>query len=235
MSLEVKIHDTQTRILRELLFCQKSHYARLRKVSGLESDHFKFHIARLVELGYVESPEKGVYALTLRGKEYANKLDTDSNTIERQPKSGVILIIQRTNELDGEYLFQERLKQPYFGYLGFPTGKIRWGESILETANRELDEETGLTADFEHVGVWHERVYEKTSNELLEDKIFHMMLGKNQCGELKTQFEGGINTWRKRESIAGEKRFYNHLIENYFLLNKGRFREDISYYDRDKF
>lgn len=235
MSLEVQIHDAQTLILRKLLFSEKARFAELQQVTHLESDHFKFHLKRLVELGYVEATAKGQYRLTLLGKEYANKLDTDSNTIERQPKSAVILIIQKTNQQDGEYLFQERLKQPYFGYVGFPTGKIRWGESVFETAARELLEETGLTADFQHIGVWHERVYEKRSGIQLEDKIFHMMLGRNPRGEMKPKFEGGKNYWQKRDKIDANKRFYNHLIEDYFLTGKGRFREDVSYYDSEKF
>jgi predicted transcriptional regulator len=93
MSHEVKIHDAQTSILRELLFRPKATFAELQKPTNLSSDHFNFHIGRLVELKYVEKVDRGNYSLTQKGKEYANKLDTDDNTIERQPKSAVILAI----------------------------------------------------------------------------------------------------------------------------------------------
>lgn len=46
-----------------------------------------------------------------------------------------------------QYLVQTRLKDPFFGYHGYVTGKIRWGEKILEAAKRELLEETGMTAE----------------------------------------------------------------------------------------
>ena len=85
MSFEVKIHDAQVLILRELLFHQSANYAKLQRPTGLTSDHFNFHINRLLELGLVERVEKGQYKLTIAGKEYANKIDTDNNTIERQP------------------------------------------------------------------------------------------------------------------------------------------------------
>ena len=54
MSHEAQIHEAQTRILRELLFLPHCKFAKLQKVSKLDSDHAKFHIKRLVELGYVD-------------------------------------------------------------------------------------------------------------------------------------------------------------------------------------
>ncbi len=195
MSLEVNIHTAQTSILRELLFHPQAGYAILQKGTGLSSDHFNFHISRLVELKLVEKVSRGTYSLTPRGKEYANRLDTDNNTIERQPKSAVIIALERTKNGKTEYLFQERLKNPYFGFWGLPSGKIRWGETIIEAAVRESMEETGLSADFEVRGVYHEHVKQEESGELLEDKIFFVASGQNPKGSLTKDFEGGHNEW----------------------------------------
>jgi hypothetical protein len=49
MSLDINIHSAQTSILRELLFHPQANYAALQKPTGLPSDHFNFHISRLVE------------------------------------------------------------------------------------------------------------------------------------------------------------------------------------------
>lgn len=130
MSLEVKIHEAQTLILRELLFLPYAGFAELQKPTGLSSDHFNFHIGRLVELELIEKVDRGKYSLSPRGKEYANRLDTDDNTIERQPKSAVILALERTHKGEQQFLFQERLKNPYFGYWGLPSGKIRWAKRL---------------------------------------------------------------------------------------------------------
>lgn len=132
MSLEVNIHDAQTVILRELLFHPSVGFARLQKLTGMASDHFNFHLQKLVELKLVEKVSRGTYSLTPRGKEYTNKLDTDNHTIERQPKTAVILAVERTKGDKKEYLFQERLKQPYYGFWGCATGKVRWGETITQ-------------------------------------------------------------------------------------------------------
>ena len=75
MSLEVKIHDAQMVILRELLFHPSAGFAELQKNTHLTSDHFNFHINRLVELGLVEKIARGHYSLSSKGKEYANRLD----------------------------------------------------------------------------------------------------------------------------------------------------------------
>lgn len=115
MSFEAKIHEAQTKILRELLFLPVANFATLQKASGLESDHIKFHIKRLVELGYVQKVDGG-YCLSVKGKEYANKLDTDAGVIERQPKVAVMLVIER--EHDGEVFIAAAAQAPLLWVLG---------------------------------------------------------------------------------------------------------------------
>jgi len=208
MSLEVTIHDAQMVILRELLFHPSLTFAKLQKITGMTSDHFNFHLKKLIELKLVEKVTRGTYSLSPRGKEYANKLDTDSNTVERQPKTAVILAIEREKDGKKEYLFQERLKQPYYGFWGCPTGKVRWGETITQTAERELMEETGLMAAHALAGVYHELVYQQETGEQLEDKIFFVVQCKDTRGELIEQFEGGRNKWMTREEALSQPKIF---------------------------
>lgn len=205
MSLEVKIHDAQTSILRELLFHPHAGYAELQKPTGLEGDHFNFHIVQLVKRGLVEKQARGRYSLTPTGKEYANKLDTDSNTIERQPKVSVILVIWR-DATKTELLLQERLKNPYYGFWGYPTGKMRWGETIPAAAERELLEEAGLRADFQYHGIYHEHAFKDDSDVLLEDKIFFVTSTMNTSGEIKNG-EGCHNEWLTIDTARLKKSF----------------------------
>jgi len=232
VSHEARIHIAQTTILRELLFMPSALFSELQKATALESDHVKFHIARLVELGYVHKNDQ-TYALTQIGKEYANKLDTDNNQIERQPKSAVILVVENEHQ---QYLVQERLKHPYFGYWGFPGGKIRWGETILEAAQRELMEEVGITAALEHKGVYHELTRSKETNEVLEDKIFQVVFGHSPKGEIAQNFEGGRNEWLSADDVAKKSKVYKSFdIE--FAVGAGdmKFIEKEQIYDEGEF
>jgi len=232
MTHEVKIHEAQTAILRELLFVPAASFSELQKKTNLESDHFKFHIARLVEVGYVEKRSDRGYVLTVSGKEYANKLDTDQNAIERQPKSAVIIVLE-----DGDLvLIQERLKHPYFGFWGYPGGKIRWGETILTAAARELKEETGLEADLQYRGVYHEHVRSAETGEILEDKIFHIVSAHSPSGDLFENFEGGRNAWMSFAKLATvEKKYTSTDIETKIGLGEDSFVESEQTYTKEEF
>lgn len=236
MSLEVKVHDAQMVILRELLFHPSVGFAKLQKITGMSSDHFNFHLQKLVELKLVEKVSRGTYSLTPRGKEYANKLDTDNHTIERQPKTAVILAVERVKDGKKEYLFQERLKQPYYGFWGFATGKVRWGETITQTAERELMEETGLTADHRVAGVYHELVYQQETGEQLEDKIFFVVHCTNTKGKLVEEFEGGRNSWMSREQALKQPKIFTSFdIEIEIVSSSDTFIEKRVEYTKDLF
>ena len=203
------LHSAQTKILRELLFMPTARFAELQKASGLESDHVKFHIKQLIKLGYVNKIGNA-YQLSVTGKEYANKLDTDAGVIERQPKVAVLLVVEQYNPKTHmvEYLLQKRLKHPYFGFWGAPTGKVRWGETLLDAATRELKEETGLTGTFEYRGIYHERVRHQETGEIIEDKLFQLMFCDRFSGKLQVEFDGGHNAWRTLEDMALEPKKY---------------------------
>jgi 8-oxo-dGTP diphosphatase len=236
MSHEAKIHEAQTLILRELLFMPTAGFTELQKPTGLTSDHFTFHVRRLMDLGYVERAGSGRYQLTTAGKEYANRIDTDNNTLERQPKCAVLLIIDRERDGKQEFLFQQRLKHPYFGFWGRPTGKIRWGETIVETAARELLEETGLRARHKILGLYHELTFQKGTDRLLEDKLFFNVHCSDTQGTLKEQFEGGSNAWMTLAKVlAKPKRFGNFDIGMSILSGERVFVEGRHEYDKSEF
>ncbi len=235
MSLEVKIHAAQTSILRALLFLPSASYTGLSKPTGLSSDHFNFHISRLLELGLVHKVSRGRYALTTQGKEYANRLDTDNNTIERQPKAAVIIGLTREYKGETQYLFQQRRKNPYYGFWGLPSGKIRWGESITETAARESFEETGLGADFTVASMYHEQVAEKESGDIIEDKLFFVVRGENPQGTLLTDFEGGHNQWLSLSTVRRKEKKYTTLQTEIELLSAEHwfFEQTVTYSNQD--
>lgn len=230
MSYEPNAHKTQIAILRYLLFVPAAGFAELQKATELSSDHFNFHVKKLLDEGYVEKTGRG-YKLSNKGKEYANRMDTDENEIEKQPKIGVAITLERTGTSgEREFLFQQRKKNPYYDFWGRPTGKVRWGESIIDTANRELKEETGLTADFEYRLTYHNRDYDKESGELLEDKLFLCVYATAYTGELMEEFEGGVNKWMTLEEFRKQPKRFSNVDELLDLLDRGDIFADRKYF-----
>lgn len=213
-------HTAQMAILRGLLLAKKAAFSDLQKSTGLTSDHANFHIKKLVLGGYVEHIPKtyGEYQLTRRGKEYANRMDTDEQKIEKQPKISVVLVVVNDK---GEHLQQQRLKQPYYGYWGHPTGKIRWGETMEEAASRELKEETGLSADFIPLGFYHKLDYDD-NGELLEDKYLCLVYGTNPKGNLIEKSEGQRNVWLSDEEFEKKDKKFGGAIETTSIITEGK-------------
>jgi 8-oxo-dGTP pyrophosphatase MutT (NUDIX family) len=214
------IHEIQGGILKALLLKETARFSELNP-GKIPTDQLTFHIKHLMEAGIIEKMPDGLYRLTITGKDYASRFDIDSGPIrvEKQAKLGVLVVVTRGRGKAREYLMQTRLKQPFFGFRGFVTGKIKWGESVIETAERELEEETGLRAVLMHKAIIHERIYSMT-NELLEDKYFYIFLGQNPKGEIVTDFEGGKNDWFfEKKALAGNI-FYD--IEDLLKLTEGK-------------
>lgn len=236
MSYEAHMHTSQIAIIHHLLFTPEASFSEIQKSTGLSSDHFNFHIKKLVSEMYVKKSEHG-YKLTDRGKEYANRMDTDEKEIEKQPKVSVAITLERRGS-DGrrEFLFQQRKKNPYFDFWGRAGGKVRWGESIVEAANRELKEETGLEADFEYKLLYHKRDFSKKTKKLLEDKIFLCVYATEYRGEFIEEFEGGVNQWMTHEEFSMKEKRFRSVDEFLVLIDEGvTFAEREFFYDETEY
>lgn len=233
MSYEASAHEAQMKVLRHLLLSPHAGFAELQKTTELSSDHFNFHIKKLLDVGYIEKADDK-YTLSRAGKEYANRMDTDENVIEKQPKLSVVLVVEND---EGEILAQQRLKQPYYGFWGVPTGKIRWGESATEAAARELMEETGLMAELRVSGLLHKTDYDKTSDELLEDKYFIVVHGTKPSGQLINDDEGHHNEWTTVEKFVTHERKFASMPEFVKLAKRDsvEFVEEKHFYEKDEY
>lgn len=234
MSYEASAHEAQMKILRRLLLSPHASFAELQSQTSMSSDHANFHIKKLVDEGYISKNTNDKYILTRIGKEYSNRMDTEDNIIEKQPKLSVALIIE--NDV-GKFLAQQRLKQPYYGFWGRPTGKIRWGETMLAAASRELMEETGLTADLSVAGFYHKMDYDKDSGDLLEDKLFVLIYGTKPVGELIVDDEGHHNEWLSDEQLHERGKYFQSVPEITAMARKNvlKFMEHKYEYEKNEY
>ncbi len=222
MEKDLKLHKVQTHILKILMFKPQARFADLNYLK-LSTDHFAFHVKSLLEAELIVKSSEGLYSLTNTGKEFANRFDMDSQNIavERQAKIGVLICCLEQTGSQTRYLVQQRLKQPYFGFYGFLTGKAKWGETIIETAKRELEEETGLSGSLKLVGVKHKMDYSK-ENELLEDKHFFVFRVDDTKGGLLKDFKGGKNIWLTEEKILALPDLFDGVKETIDMVQANK-------------
>lgn len=236
MSFEPETHEAQSAILRHLLFEKNASFSDLRRTTSLGSDHFNFHIRKLIDKGYVE--KKGEwYRLSRSGKEYANRMDTDERRIERQPKVSIAITLERINERgESEFLFQQRKKNPYYDFWGRVGGKMRWGETVIEAAQRELREETGLEADFTYKLLYHKTDFDKHTSNILEDKIFLCVYANAYRGDLIEVFEGGVNRWMTHQEFQRQPKRFKSVDEFKELMEAGEiFAERSFFYNESEY
>jgi 8-oxo-dGTP pyrophosphatase MutT (NUDIX family)/predicted transcriptional regulator len=222
------IHSIQKSILRVLIFKTEARFSELN-TEHVSSDLFSFHVKSLIEAGLLEKTSTGNYQLTAAGKEFANRFDTDTKKIvlERQAKIGVCVTCVKDEGKERLYLVHQRLKQPYYGFYGFITGKVKWGEVLSETAERELLEEAGLRADLKHVGVYHKMDY-STAGVLLEDKYFFLFRGDAPRGKLIETFEGGKNMWLTGKEYLAMPDLFDNVKETLSVMNQ----DALKFYER---
>jgi len=217
------MHQIQNNILRTLLFKETARFTELN-INKIPNDHFTFHLKRLIGEGLVRKNQDGSYVLTIAGKEYANRLDTDSKEveIEKQAKIGILVVCTDGLGDKKKYLVQQRLKHPYHGFYGFISGKIKWGEGIYQAALRELEEEAGLKAKLDLVGIEHKIDYSK-EGKLLEDKFFYIVKATSLTGQLLESFEGGRNAWLTQKEIKNLPDLFDDVLKIIKVIDKGKF------------
>lgn len=190
-------HPHQLSILQKLMYSDGLKYSQM-KPKDMEGSKFTFHLDKLISLGCV-TKLGNKYNLSTTGKEMANRMDLGDLKIESQAKVSVIMVCKKEVDDKIKYLLYTRLKSPFYGYQGFPTGKVRKGENIVDAGQRELKEETGLIGKAELFSVLHYKIF-STNKKLLEDKIFFACKFINPKGVLRSGPEGEYK-WVDREKV----------------------------------
>lgn len=132
------MHYIQKNILDQLRVADSMRYAKLN-TTEVESSHFRYHLTQLIQDGYVQQLERGLYGLTLKGQSYLDKLSEHSVMLTPMPK-----VITYTLLRDGDtVLLQEKSKQPYAHLLNMIGGKLHEGEVAQQAAVREVSEKIG--------------------------------------------------------------------------------------------
>jgi len=216
------LHKAQLSILTALRHTNAARFSDLMQPTGLTSDTFKFHIRKLAHAGIIEKIATGEYRLTAHGKAIANITNQETRTIRRQPKLSVLLVISRPG-MDGEteYLVQQRLRNPFYGYWGFPSGPTNWGEMPEQTAHAELEKQAGITVDLTVRAFYREQDMGKESSNPIEDKLFTVLTGTVQGSDTLTAWVGGHNEWMTVQELQKKERFFGSCLDVLSMLERG--------------
>jgi ADP-ribose pyrophosphatase YjhB (NUDIX family)/predicted transcriptional regulator len=207
--MERHVHPVQVSILYALRRAPAATFSTLMEPTGLTSDAFKFHMRQLLKMELLEKNDANQYRLTAAGKEFANTLDVQRQAVQKQPKLSVLVVAARTNAAGRrEYVFQERQRNPFWGYWSFIGGPVRWGDAIEEAAAHELSKQTGLSAVCTVRSFLRKRDYAEGSDELLEDKVFAIVEAGELSGELQHVWRGGNNAWLTLDDMEAKDRFF---------------------------
>jgi ADP-ribose pyrophosphatase YjhB (NUDIX family)/predicted transcriptional regulator len=217
------LHKVESLILYTLRRSETARFSDLMRPTGLESDAFKFHIRKLVKSGYVIKLAEGSYQLTPSGKEFANNLDKTSRAIQKQPKLSLLLVVSRQNQdNETEYLFQKRLRHPFYGYWGCLSGPARWGEELEVSAAQELMKQTGLVASFTVRSFLRTRDYNADSDTLLEDKLFAVLesIIDDSKAPLTNSWGGGLNAWMTISELKNQEHCFRATEDTLAMLQR---------------
>lgn len=187
------LHLLQVGILKKLLYVPALRYMQV-KPDDVENNQFDFHLDQVVRLGYVNKLPDGSYGLTAAGKDFTNRMDSEQVAMPKQAKIGVVMCGMRDTGPEREFLIYTRTKHPFYGCQGFMSAKIKYGESVMEAATRELLEESGLSGEGVPVVLKHYRVYAADKTTVLEDKFQFFCRFINPTGEVVNS-EEGKNEW----------------------------------------
>jgi ADP-ribose pyrophosphatase YjhB (NUDIX family) len=199
-------HYIQRKIMAELLLADTKRYKEL-KPKNIESNLFLYHMRELIKMGYVEKRGSGVYALSRKGGQYADRSNLSSLKNRVQPKQISILMVRAPKD---RWLLLNRTHKPFLGYVGFPSGKIHFGEMLSEAAHRELEEKAGLSTDLTLRGNIHMRFFDTNTRVIVSDINAYVWSGKVQNEHVDKKSPHFFAYIGDEQELFEEKTFKGH-------------------------
>lgn len=189
------MHQTQQHILAVLKHQSPRRYRDLKPVD-MDGNTFMHHLRAVMDDGFVTRTASS-YELTLHGKQLVDSWSMKTYSPRRQPK--IMVEVAYQNEA-GEWLLVEQTSEPFRGNIGFPCGRLHFGERLLDAAQRELQEQTGLSAeDFVYYGAI--AMETRLGDETMTHLFTHIFRAERVSGELREASHVGKPFFSKLEDL----------------------------------
>jgi 8-oxo-dGTP diphosphatase len=181
------MNSIRSEILRKIMHQPGMRFNELWDKSD-PSNKFAYHLRSMEEDGLIEKQGE-LYFLTGEGKQYVSAIDGKTGSEAKAPLVCVAILV-----FDGDkVLMQQRKKEPFYDFWGFPSGKIQFSQYILEAARDELMEETGLEAELSIKGLFCSKTF-NDDKQIFNHHIF-IIRGEHAKGKLLAQTREGLNEW----------------------------------------
>ena len=192
------INGIQASILRQLFRKDGLRFAEIN-VEGVSSDQFSYHLRQLLKYGLIEKSPDQTYSLSTMGKTRTIMLYPNQDGFIEQGFLAVRLVLTKMENGKQHFLMQQRDIVPYKGTYATPGDKVLFGEDTIETAQRVLQRDTGLTCDLRLCGIKH--IKEEYLEKIVQDKYFFVFTGNAPQGELIPRSRTGKNIWMTYDEI----------------------------------
>ena len=192
-------HEIRKNIILKLIHAPRLGYNSLRDT--LESSHFAYHLKLLEDEGLIAKFEDG-YGLTAEGRKLCAFIEGETGGKAELPTPIVVILVRKGDTL----LYQERRKEPFYGYWGPVSGKVNFGWNPKDCAIRDLKEETNLEAsDMTFRAVQYIKTIE--DGKILHHHLLYVFETATFTGELKEQTHKGYNKFLTLDEARKQKRF----------------------------
>lgn len=232
---EYTLHPAQSSTLFELRHTKRARFSDLLRTTTLTSDSFKFHLRKLTALGLITKDDDGLYILTPRGKEFANRLDEKTGMQIMQPKCSMLLMVASVRHGETVYLAHMRQREPFYGFWGIGSAPVVRGMSLVDSATHELKKQSGIDAKFTVKSML--RVIDKNPDgEVLEDKLFGIMYAILPEPVQPHEWYGGHSEWLTREELLAKKPLFPTTTATFDIIESGlTFDETTCVYTDDEY
>ena len=200
-------HPTQLRIIKTLKSTRSARFNEL-KPEDMTSDHFNFHIKRLLDANFIIKNDDGSYGLTDKGKVLASRIDDLSvrvTSIEAQPKNSILFVITKDFSGIKKYVVKWRTQHPFIDHLVFPTRGLKSGVLAYDIIESYLPFTTGLSGKPTFIGQIRRIDKDPSDGQIYNDILFMIAHINEPNGELINDQHGAKQFWATEEEILASK------------------------------
>lgn len=206
MQNKIKVLDNKVRssIISSLMSGSKNFSYLLDKASLRDKGQFNYHLKLLVKEDLVIK-NKDQYILTQEGE----LLGTYLKHVKMEEVNPITVVCSVVRDSDGRALILKRSKHPEKEKWNLPGGRLIFGETIKECAQREVFEETGLKLKSKKIlGLFPSRIYRNNSLSI------HVMVIPVLMSTLKDDQRVVLNEEHKEYSFVNMNE-----VENYDMVH----------------